>query len=137
MKQIAKNDQTSATSILGYVHKVDNDSCIFINDEPQMHSNLQAKQRMFEHCSMQLYVLNNIRNYINLHAAYDQFSVPLPFTNSATNGSIKAFSGIKYLANPKSQKNVLYRKANAVDRDQGQMEMFIKQQADVKKLIDS
>ena len=41
------------------------------------------------------------------------------------------------MLNPASQKPVLYRKANAVDRDQGQMGIFINDQAKKHTILES
>jgi hypothetical protein len=69
---------------------------------------------------MKVYVLNNFKYFQNLYKSFDQFDQKI-------NGKI-----INQMLNPIHQKPVLYRKANAVDRDQGQMEFFIKKESELK-----
>ena len=78
---------------------------------------------------MRLFKVANIKYYQNLYSSFDNFD--------KAKSSLKPFDGIRMFVNPKLQKPILYRKANALDPDQGHMEMFIKAQCDKRILLES
>ena len=94
--------------MLGYVYKLGESSTIVVRDDPALLASLSD----FEN-EMNLYVVSNIRYFINIMRNFQNFTKPVSFGNS----QIKPFPGIKMILNPKLQKQVLHRRANAVDAD--------------------
>lgn len=66
---------------------------------------------------MRLFTISNIRCFQNLYRSFDNFDKPVHLDSKQK--IIRPFPGFKMFLKPKSQKPVLYKKANALDRDQG------------------
>lgn len=65
-KQVSLSSLNTAASMLGYVHKSGNQVRILIKDEELLHENFKTQQLVFSNCPMKLYVVNNIKYFVNL-----------------------------------------------------------------------
>lgn len=125
-----EENQRTGSTLLGYVQKWSNDVSILITGDQEAHQNFTIQERILGYTPMKVFVLNNIKYFQDVYTSFDNFDQML-------SDSIRPFSGLKLLLNPKLQKNILYRKADALDRDQGAMEKFIRIQSDKKLLLES
>lgn len=98
--------------MLGYVQKWgDNDVSILVTGDQETHQNVKKQERLLKgYIPMKIFVLNNVKYFQNIHKSFDNF-------DSMLAQKIRPFAGIKMMLNPKVQKHVLYRKADALDRD--------------------
>jgi hypothetical protein len=87
LKQISCQEQSSVSSMIGYVYKVDDQATIIIKDDPELHQQVRNQQNLNKNFKMKIYILSNIKFFINLQRNFQNFDSGLPFkTKSGVEG---------------------------------------------------
>ena len=85
---------------------------------------------------MRLFVMNNVKYFQNMYQGLSNFIDPLNQSIGQKSVELSGFGGMNMVFDPREQKSILYRMANALDKDQGMMEMFICSQTNKKRLFE-